>query len=76
MLGKEGCWIDGKGFVPLENIFKTDFNNILQVYWIFFIMSVGVIGSIFLIHIHVCIVQLCLLNDAPRFNINLISKDI
>lgn len=53
VLGKDGCWIDGKGFVPLENIFKTDFNNILQVYWIFFIMSVGVIGSIFF-NTHTC----------------------
>lgn len=47
VLGKEVCWIDGKGLFPLENIFKTDFNNILQVYWIFFIMSVGVIGLFF-----------------------------
>lgn len=43
VLGKDGCWIDGKGFVPLENIFKTDFNNVLDI----FIMTVGVIGSIF-----------------------------
>lgn len=44
VLGKDGCWIDGKGFVPLENIFKTDFNNILQVYWIFLLWPLVWLG--------------------------------